>query len=248
MKVRADWFSRGAQEAAGAGDLVVVVDILRSSSFVATALAIGAEAVRPVVTVREALQLHRSPGPLGNALLAGEIDGVKVEGFDFGNSPTELLSREGEVRGRTLILRSTMGTKAIQAAKACGADPVAVGCILNARTVAAYAYSHCVEHGRDMSVICCGFPPEQFAVDDFLGAGAIIAELPEEVERDDAALAAHLAFEAVKEAGELLDVVSRGRSAKLLHEIGEKQDIRFCLQPNRYDVLPLLRNYFIKKA
>lgn len=226
----------------------MIVDTLRASSFVATALDIGAQAVRPVTTVKEALQLRRSPGPLGAALLAGEIGGVKVEGFDFGNSPTELLSRESEVRGKTMILRSTMGTKSIQAAKVGGADAIAIGCILNARAVAAHAHSHCVRHGRDMTLVCCGFPPEQFAVDDFLGAGAIIAELPEEVRRDDAALAAHLAFEAIKDTGELLDVVNRGRSARLLQEIGVEEDIPFCLQVNRYDVLPLMRDDFIKKA
>jgi len=248
LHIKVEWFSTGAEEAARAGDMVVVVDTLRSSSFVTTALAIGAEAVCPAVTVKEALQLHRSPGSLGKTLLAGEINGVKVKGFDFDNSPTELILREGEVRGSTLILRSTMGTKAIQAARTGGASTIAVGCMLNARAVAAHAYSHCVKHGRDVSIICCGFPPEQFAVEDFLGAGSIIAELPEEVERDDAALAAHLAFEAVKDAGELSDVVSRGRSARLLQEVGRKEDIPFCLQTNKYGVLPLLRDGLIRRA
>lgn len=248
MTVKVEWFSTGAKRAAEAGDLVVVVDTLRSSSFVATALAIGAEAVRPVTTVEEAFQLGRSPGLSEEVLLAGEIDGVKVEGFDFGNSPTELLSRGGEVRGRTLILRSTMGTRAIQAARAGGADSLAVGCILNARTVAAYVYSHGVEHRRDVSIVCCGFPPEHFAVEDFLGAGGIIAELPGAVERDDAASAAHLAFLSAKDSGKLLDIVNGGRSARLLWEVGVKEDIPFCLEPNRYDVLPLLRAGLIRKA
>jgi len=248
LNVKVEWFSTGAKHAAEAGDLVVVVDTLRASSFVATALAIGAEGVLPVTTVKEALRRHGLPGPLSGALLAGEVGGVKVKGFDFGNSPTELLSRTGEVRGRTLILRSTMGTKAIQAAKAAGADPVTVGCILNARAVAAHAHDQCVKQGRGVSIVCCGFPPRQFAIDDFLGAGAIIDELPEEVERDEAALAAHLAFQSAKDAGELLDVVNRGRSARLLREIGQEEDIPSCLQLNRYDVLPLMRGDFIKKA
>jgi len=248
LNVKVEWFSRGAREAARAGDVIVVVDTLRSSSFVTTALAIGAEAVCPVVSVREAVQLHRSPGSLGKTLLAGEINGVKVKGFDFDNSPTELLSREGEVRGSTLILRSTMGTKAIQAANVGGASAMAVGCILNARAVAGFAYSHCVEHGRDVSIICCGFPPEQFAVEDFLGAGSIVAELPEEVERDDAALAADLSFEAAKDAGEITDIVNHGRSARLLQEVGRKDDIPFCLQTDKYDVLPLLRDGLIRRA
>jgi 2-phosphosulfolactate phosphatase len=91
-----------------ASGLVVVVDVLRAFTTAAYAFDRGAKKILPVASVEEAFKLRkRIPG----SLLMGEVDGNKVEGFDYGNSPDEISAMD--LRGRTLIQRTSAGTQGI---------------------------------------------------------------------------------------------------------------------------------------
>jgi len=91
------------REAAG---VVIVIDVLRAFSTAAYAFACGAMEILLVSTVEEALALR---GQLPNSKALGEVGGLAPEGFNFGNSPTQI--REQNFTGLTLIQRTGAGTQ-----------------------------------------------------------------------------------------------------------------------------------------
>ena len=91
-----------------ARNTVIVIDVLRAFSTAAYAFGAGAEKIFLVSGVKDALELKAAnPG----ALIMGEIGGIKVEGFDFGNSPAEFVNVD--MSGKTLIQRTSCGTQGI---------------------------------------------------------------------------------------------------------------------------------------
>ena len=91
-----------------ASGLVVVIDVLRAFTTAAHAFDRGAKRVLPVASIEEAFRLRkRIPG----SSIMGEVDGIKPEGFDFGNSPDEISAVD--LSGRTLIQRTSAGTQGI---------------------------------------------------------------------------------------------------------------------------------------
>ena len=91
------------------GRVAIVIDVLRATTTIIHALAAGAECVIPCLEVEEARQTARKIGP--SALLGGERGGVRIDGFDFGNSPTEYVSEK--IAGRTIVFSTTNGTRAM---------------------------------------------------------------------------------------------------------------------------------------
>ena len=87
------------------GDLPLIVDVLRASSTIIAVLARGAEKVIPVEDETEALRLGKDL----KAITIGERHGIKIEGFDHGNSPTEMLGLDLE--GKTVVITTTNGTR-----------------------------------------------------------------------------------------------------------------------------------------
>ena len=141
----------------------IVVDVLRASSTIVQALESGYRRVLCCAEIEEARALREE---FEDAVLAGERQALRVEGFDFGNSPQDFL----EPKAETLILTTTNGTRAIvEAAADC--DAVFVGSLLNLAAVAAAAR----DRGEDVEVVCAGVDG-QFALDDAYCAGRI-AEL-----------------------------------------------------------------------
>jgi 2-phosphosulfolactate phosphatase len=146
------------------GRSVVVFDVLRATTTIATALAAGAAAVRAFESLESAATARRAFG--GEALLCGERRCLRPEGFDLGNSPAEYLAER--VRGRTLFLSTTNGTRAIVAAA--GASAMLAGALVNAGTTAAALQ----RLGNDVTLLCAGTGGE-FAPEDMIGAGAVLA-------------------------------------------------------------------------
>ena len=144
MIVRTVDFVTGAKEARG---IAVIIDVFRAFSVAAYALDRGAECLIPVGAVEDALAWrHRDP----RALLIGERHARRIEGFDFGNSPTEICA--ADVRGRVLIHTTHAGTQGI--ANAQGADEIVTGSLVNAAATAHYILSR---SPREVTLVRMGF-------------------------------------------------------------------------------------------
>jgi len=151
---------------AAAGGIAVVIDVLRASTTIVTSLARGATAVLPRRSIEEALAAAAErPG----AVLGGERGGLKIAGFDLGNSPLEYSA--DRVAGRAVVITTTNGTAALAACHQ--AADVLVGAIVNRAAVAATARRLAAERGCDVHLVCAGTDGEVTA-EDLLAAGAIL--------------------------------------------------------------------------
>ena len=151
-----------------AGGIAIIVDVLRASSTIVTALEAGAAFVKPVVEVDEARRLRTSSD--GYCLLGGERQGVRVTGFDLGNSPAEYC--RSTVEGRGIVMTTTNGTLAIE--RCLAAEVVLVGCFLNRISVAKEAVLLALNRDVDAIHLVCAGTNGHKTEEDFLGAGAII--------------------------------------------------------------------------
>jgi len=217
------------------GDLtgrgVVVVDALRASTTVITALANGAKAVIPAATAEEAVRLASNLEKDG-VVLAGERKSLKIEGFALGNSPREMTA--AAVGGKTIVLATTNGTPALVAAQ--GGDPVLVGAPANFRALAARARAVLEQRG-ELVVLCAG-RDKQFAVEDGYTAGRLIKAVRRGVKRlelNDAARAAIALTDAVATWTEALE---GSDAARQLAEADLAEDVRFAAKPDRFSVVP----------
>jgi 2-phosphosulfolactate phosphatase len=157
-------FIEGARRAKG---MVVIIDVFRAFSVACYALDGGAAGIIATESPEEALRLkvnHR------NALLAGERNERKIDGFDFGNSPTEII--KGDLNGRILIHCTTAGTRGL--AVALSADTLLAASIVNASATAEYIMNAGPSH---VTLVAMGYRGEQPASEDDLCASMIEAAL-----------------------------------------------------------------------
>jgi 2-phosphosulfolactate phosphatase len=199
--------------------LGIVVDVLRATSTIAQALASGYERVYCCAEIEEAVALREK---LGEGLLGGERDALRIEGFDVGASPREFV---GKPRAKTVIFSTTNGTRTIlEAAARC--QEVLLGSLLNLDAVAAAAR----ERGEDVLLMCAGFQGT-FALDDAYCAGRIVQLLGGEA--TDSSKAADAIARAWPDAHE-------GLLARTYGPPGLEEDIAFCAQVSVLDVVPRL--------
>lgn len=152
---------------ATAGGIAVVIDVLRASTTIATALAHGASAVLPRRSIDEALAARADhPG----ALLGGERGGVRIAGFDLGNSPAEYAAER--VAGRPVVITTTNGTAALAACH--DAAEVLVGAMVNRAAVAAAAHRLATEQNAAAIHLVCAGTDGLVTDEDVLAAGAIL--------------------------------------------------------------------------
>ena len=157
---------------AGAAPTGLVIDVIRATSTICQALASGYERVFCAAEVDEARALREA---LGEGVLGGERNAVRIPGFDFGNSPREY----EEAIAETLVLSTTNGTRAVVAAAA-RCERVFIASLLNLDAIVEAAR----EAGDDVVVVCAGVQGT-LALDDAFVAGRIVELLG--WERTDAA-------------------------------------------------------------
>jgi 2-phosphosulfolactate phosphatase len=148
---------------------VVVVDVLRASTTIITALRNGCAAVVPVADPEAA---RRRAAEIPGALVAGERRGEPLEGFDLGNSPLEFVP--ARVRGRTIVMTTSNGTRALVAVR--GAVEVAVAALINMDAAAAWAAGR----ARDVLVVCAGERGAS-SLEDWVCAGILAARVARRV-------------------------------------------------------------------
>ncbi len=224
------------EPAAVAERTAIVIDVIRATSTIVSALAAGARAVHPAISTEDALKLASSLGR-DQTLLCGERKGLKVEGFDLGNSPAEFTP--DVVDGKQLVMSTTNGTRALHAALA--AERVVVASFLNLDAVA-----RAVADDGGLVVVCAG-KEGRFSLDDAVCAGHLFERVRTaragELELDDAALACvTLASDYEPEA----DFLAKTAAGRALIEVGLGDDLETCASVDRYDFAPEMRDRTIR--
>jgi 2-phosphosulfolactate phosphatase len=209
---------------AGTAPTGLVIDVIRATSTICQALAAGYERVFCTAEVDDARALR---GSLGEGVLGGERDAVRIPGFDLGNSPREYVEPESS----TVVLSTTNGTRAVlTAAERC--ERVYIASLLNLAAVVEAARSH----GDDVLVVCAGVQGRP-NLDDTYVAGRIVELLG--WERTDAAEAAARLVATWGGAEEALRASKSGRN--LMENAPELEpDIPFCARESVLDVAPRL--------
>ncbi|MCX6243998.1 MAG: 2-phosphosulfolactate phosphatase [Bacteroidetes bacterium] len=143
--------------------IVVLVDILRATTTICTAIGNGIEKIIPVATVEEARRLKEE-----GYLVASEQDGRKLDFADFGNSAFSF-TRE-KIEGKTLVYCTTNGTRALEIAKS--ANQIVVGAFINISALTGWL----LEKEKNVVIFCSGWK-NKFCLEDTLFAGALTDRL-----------------------------------------------------------------------
>jgi 2-phosphosulfolactate phosphatase len=215
---------------------VVIIDILRATSTIATALSNGARYIIPVDSVAKCIELGRQI----NCITAGERDGHIAEGLSYGNSPFEY-SREF-INGKILVLTTTNGTRLLHMALDKGAREIVTGSFSNLDAV-----THYLTGQKNPVVLACAAWKDKINIEDTLFAGAVIEKVRDHFQI--ACDASHIAANLYQRAsGDLFGFMKENNASHYnrLMAYGLEKDIRYCLEPNRADVLPIYEDGKLK--
>lgn len=216
--------------------IVVIIDILRATSTIATALHNGAKEIIPVDSIAECIRLSKQM----EAVSAGERDGKIAEGLQFGNTPFDY-SREF-IEGKTLVLTTTNGTRLLHMALAADADEIITGSFCNFSSVVRYL-STCKKN----VILACAAWKDKINIEDTLFAGAVVSQL-----RDDFTVncdASHIAASLYETAKTDLFGFMKSQNASHYHRLmgfGAEKDLRYCLTHDNADVLVKYENGRLK--
>ena len=234
-------FSPAALTAADVqGRTIFVIDILRATTTMCAALHHGARAIIPVASTEEALRLAQTIGS-ADVLLAGEKDCVRIPGFQLGNSPLEMT--ESAVRGKTLVVTTTNGTKALLASQGAAAVYAAAAANL---TLAAERAREALERDGEVLIICAG-RDGAFSLDDAYCAGRLVAAtLGSRKPRRDFNDAAIASLDLVRRYGDRWErPLTYSRAGRELVRLGFRDDV---LDAARLDAYPVLAHFHDRRV
>jgi 2-phosphosulfolactate phosphatase len=215
---------------------VVIIDVLRATSTIATALFNGARYIVPVDSVAKCIELGRQI----NCITAGERDGKIAEGLSYGNSPFEY-HREF-ISGKILVLTTTNGTRLLHMALEKGAKEIVTGSFANLDAVTEYLIRQ-----KNNVILACAAWKDKMNIEDTLFAGAVIERIREHFTID--CDASHIAATLYNKASEDLFSFMKNNNAShynRLMKYGLEKDIRYCLEPNQANVLPIYEDGKLK--
>ena len=211
--------------------VVVVIDVLRATSTIATALYNGASCVIPVASVPRCIEIGEEVG----GITAGERDGKVADGLTYGNSPFEY--PRAFIEDKILVLTTTNGTKLLHMALDRGAPEIITGSFPNLSAVCEYLLAS----GKDVLLGCSAWK-DRVNLEDTLFAGAVINRIKDHftIHCD----ASKMAESIYLEAGEDRFGFMERRGATHYHRLmkyGLEKDIRYCLSADGANVLPIFK-------
>jgi 2-phosphosulfolactate phosphatase len=215
----------------------IVVDVLRSTTTMVAALALGCTGILPAETIGSAKLLQQQ-----GELLCGERFCKRIPGFDYGNSPLEL--QKEDIAGKRLIMTTSNGTRAVH--KAVRSEHLLMGSLVNARACALQAS----QYRRDVVILCAG-AQDTFCLEDGLCAGGLIHEWmaiygEEGLTLNDFGCAMLYAYKDRKD--HLKETLQSCPAGKKLQKLGFGQDLTYCSQWSVSDVVPIWEDGTIVKA
>ncbi len=213
----------------GNSEIVVVIDVLRATSAICAAFQNGIKSIIPVATIKEAREYQKK-----GYLVGAERKGQIVEGFDFGNSPYSYMKKE--LKGKEVVLSTTNGTKALSIAS--DAPIVVVGALNNLDALCEWLAL------QDKNVLClCSGWQDKFNLEDTICAGAISDKLIStgkfKSDEDSSIAAKYLYLSAWDNP---LGYLKSSSHRKRLKNLNLNEDIKYCLTPNKTNVIPILKN------
>ncbi len=210
--------------------IVVIIDVFRATSTMATALYNGAEKIIPVAKVEDCIAIGKEL----NAVTAGERDGKIIEGLQHGNSPAEY--PRSFIDGKTLVLTTTNGTKLLHMALDKGAVEVMTGSFPNLSSVC----GHLMKANKNV-ILGCSAWKDRFNLEDTLFAGAVINRIKENFTiHCDSSLMAEDMYNLHK--NDMYSFIRKTTHWHRLSAFGLEKDLEFCVTHDVANVLPVYKN------
>ncbi len=226
MKIRTLLSPLNVEELYFTKKTTIVIDVLRATTTIVTALNNGAKEIIPVGSIEFAMKTSGS----GQMLLGGERNAEKIDGFTFGNSPLEYT--EETVKGKSIILFTTNGSKALVRAKF--STNLFVASFLNVKATV----KEVLKTKENLEILCSG-NNGMYCLEDSVCAGMIIKqilEIKENVELDDASNTCLILYNKNKK--RIKKMLSETDHGKTLIAKGFVKDIAYAAQENIYNIVP----------
>lgn len=209
--------------------IVVIIDILRATSTIATALHNGAKEIIPVTSVAECIRLSKQM----EAISAGERDGKIAEGLQYGNTP--FTYTPDFIKGKTLVLTTTNGTRLLHEALDSNASEIITGAFTNFSSVCNF-----ITGQKKDIILACAAWRNKINLEDTLFAGAVINQVKHSfrVNCDASQIAESIYLQGKAD----LFGFMKERNASHYHRLmgfGLEEDIRYCLTKDTADTLPV---------
>ena len=207
--------------------VVVIIDIFRATSVICTALNNG---ITEVIPISDLSQLNEFDS--NNFLIAAERDGKIVDGFKLGNSPLHYHNNP-HIIGKKLVLTTTNGTRAINLSKN-EAESVIIASFLNITAVSDFLK----KQQKDILVLCSGWKGK-ISLEDTLFAGFILEKLVKlgfKSESDSSFLSRQLYNDSRTN---LIKFALQSSHKKRTENLGIDKDLKFCLQLDVFDNVPI---------
>lgn len=212
---------------------VVIVDVLRATTSICSAIASGAKKILPIATVEQAFEVKQQ-----GYILAAERDGKVLDFADFGNSP-DLFTTE-RVKGKIIAYSTTNGTQAIEMAS--GAKEILIGSFINLSSVVDYL----IQKPTPVLFLCSGWK-NKFNLEDSLCVGAMAQQLIESGKYQTVCDSTHAAIDLWKMAQpNLLGYLEKASHRHRLKSIVDEKIIEYCHTIDLVNVLPVFKNGFIE--
>lgn len=210
---------------------IIVIDTLRATSVMVTAMNNGAKSLRVIESVEDTFKV-RDENHKMNYILGGEREGLKIEGFDLSNSPLDY--KKDIVGNRNILMTTSNGTKTM--IKVGLGREVLIGSLINYKAVA----NEAIKRGKDILIVNAG-TKGKLSLEDFITGGAIAGEISGG-DYCDVTLASILTFRNK----EWRNLIKKGLHYKRMVELGFFKDLEYCLKESLIDMVPIMKDFLIE--